>query len=86
MFRRLIFEYSAAWFTIAAFATAFSIYVVFAWRALRMKGIQVRYFEHLPFETETPAAEKLEGRTPASPPNHGHAADSGDPVPPGRHS
>jgi hypothetical protein len=66
MFRRLIFESSAAWFTIAAFVTAFSIYALFAWRALRMKRSQVRYFEYLPFETETPPAE-LEGPPPCGP-------------------
>jgi hypothetical protein len=65
MFRRLVFESSAAWFTIAAFLTAFSIYATFAWRALRMKRNQVQHFERLPFETETPAA--AEGRAPGSP-------------------
>jgi hypothetical protein len=66
MFRRLIFESSAAWFTIAAFVIAFSIYVLFAWRALRMKRTQVRYFEYLPFEIETPEAQELAGRAPAT--------------------
>ena len=56
MFRRLVFENSAALFTIAAFITAASIYVTFAWRALRMKRPQVAHFENLPFDTDTPAA------------------------------
>ena len=56
MFRRLVFENSAALFTIVAFLTAASIYVMFAWRALRMKGQQIARFENLPFETATPAA------------------------------
>lgn len=56
MFRRLLFDDSAAWFTLIAFVTALTIYVAFAWRALRMKRGQVSFFEHLPFATETPAA------------------------------
>lgn len=56
MFRRLILENSTAIFTIVAFITATSIYVTFAWRALRMKRTQVARFENLPFETPTPSA------------------------------
>ena len=56
MFRRLIFENSAALFTLAAFITAVSIYVTISWRALRMKRPQVERFENLPFDTATPAA------------------------------
>jgi hypothetical protein len=56
MFRRLILEDSAALFTIAAFITASSIYVSFAWRALRMNRAQVQQFENLPFQTATPAS------------------------------
>lgn len=56
MFRRLVFENSAALFTIVAFLTAASIYVTFAWRALRMKRPQTQHFENLPFVTATPPA------------------------------
>ena len=56
MFRRLVFENTAALFTLAAFITAVSIYLTIAWRALRMKRPQVQRFENLPFETETPVA------------------------------
>lgn len=56
MFRRLVFEDSAAWFTIAAFITALSIFVTIAWRAIRMKRPQVERFENLPFEIPTPSA------------------------------
>jgi hypothetical protein len=56
MFRRLIFEDSAALFTLAAFITAVSIYVSITWRALRMKRPQIERFEQLPFESDTPAA------------------------------
>ena len=56
MFRRLVFENTAALFTLAAFITAVSIYLTIAWRALRMKRAQVARFENLPFATETPAA------------------------------
>lgn len=56
MFRRLIFEDSAALFTIAALITAVSIYVTIGWRALRMKRPQLARFENLPFTTPTPAA------------------------------
>ena len=58
MFRRLVFENTAALFTLAAFITASSIYVAFAWRALRMKRPQVERFENLPFAAETPAATR----------------------------
>jgi len=58
MFRRLVFEDSAALFTIVAFITAFSIFVTIAWRALRMKAPQVRRFENLPFEIATPSAHE----------------------------
>jgi hypothetical protein len=56
MFRRLVFENSAALCTIVAFVTAASIYVMFAWRALRMKRPQLARFENLPFATATPPA------------------------------
>lgn len=61
MFRRLVFENTAAMFTLAAFITAVSIYVSIAWRALRMKRPQVAHFENLPFQTETPAACRAPG-------------------------
>jgi hypothetical protein len=57
MFRRLVFEDSAALFTIAAFVTAFTIFVVFTWRALRMKRRQVEHLANLPFETATPCVD-----------------------------
>ncbi len=57
MFRRLVFENTAALFTFAAFLTAASIYVSVAWRALRMHRSQVSHFERLPFETATPSAQ-----------------------------
>ena len=56
MFRRLIFEDSAALFTIGAFITAVSIFAAITWRALRMKSPQVVRFENLPFSTPTPSA------------------------------
>lgn len=56
MFRRLVFENSAALFTIVAFVTAATIYLTFAWRALRMQRPQVARFENLPFATATPSA------------------------------
>ena len=56
MFRRLILEDSAAFYTLAAFATAFSIYVTIAWRALRMRRPTTERFENLPFATATPPA------------------------------
>jgi hypothetical protein len=63
MFRRLVFENSAALFTIVAFVTAASIYVTFAWRALRMKRGQVAHFENLPFDIETPESAPTEQNT-----------------------
>ena len=56
MFRRLVFEDSAALFTLVAFITAVSIFVSITWRALRMKRPQVDRFENLPFSTPTPSA------------------------------
>lgn len=60
MFRRLVFENSAGFFTITAFFTALSIYAAFAWRALRMKRPQVTRFENLPFDTATPSAHETD--------------------------
>ena len=62
MFRRLIFEDSAALFTLVAFITAASIYLTIAWRALRMKRAQLEHFANLPFADATPAAHH-ESRT-----------------------
>lgn len=56
MFRRLVLEQPAAFFTIVAFLTAASIYVAMTWRAFRMKRTQVEHFENLPFATATPPA------------------------------
>ena len=56
MFRRLVFEDSAALFTIVAFITAVSIFVTITWRALRMKKSHVQRFENLPFDTATPSS------------------------------
>jgi hypothetical protein len=67
MFRRLVFENTAALFTIAAFITAASIYVTIAWRALRMKRSQVERFENLPFEVETPCGSGFTPDTNNSP-------------------
>lgn len=64
MFRRLVFENSAALFTLAAFIAAATIYVTFAWRALRMKRPQVAHFANLPFGTATPPSSA--GFQPAS--------------------
>jgi hypothetical protein len=66
MFRRLVFENSAALFTIVAFITAASIYVAFAWRALRMKRAQVTRFAHLPFDTATPSARHEPDSAPSA--------------------
>jgi len=80
MFRRLVFENSAALFTLVAFITAVTIYVTFAWRALRMKRSQIAHFENLPFEIETPGAPSpsSEHSDDAS----GTVSTSADPRPP----
>jgi hypothetical protein len=57
MFKRLIFEDSAALFTLVAFISAVSIFVTISWRALRMKRPQLAHFENLPFSTPTPSAQ-----------------------------
>lgn len=74
MFKRLVFENSAALFTIAAFITAVSIYLSIAWRALRMKRGQVEQFENLPFEIETPACVLADGG-PGAPRPAGRATE-----------
>ena len=56
MFHRLIFDHSAAAFTIVAFVTAASIFGAITLRALRMKRPQLEHFEQLPFATPTPPA------------------------------
>ncbi len=66
MFRRLVFEDSAALFTIAAFITALSIFVTISWRALRMKRPQIERFENLPFEIPTPSAHDAHDTNPAT--------------------
>ena len=73
MFRRLVFENSAALFTLAAFITASSIYVTIAWRALRMKRPQLAHFENLPFETPTPESVTV-------PPSAQHPSSGATPI------
>jgi hypothetical protein len=67
MFRRLILEDSAALFTLAAFATALSIYLTIGWRALRMKRPVTERFANLPFATATPCAAPAAPRPGAEP-------------------
>jgi hypothetical protein len=52
MFKRLILDDSAALYVIIAFVTAASIYVLIAWRALRMPRAQLRRFADLPFAAD----------------------------------
>ncbi len=66
MFKRLVFEDSAALFTITAFITAFSIFVTISIRALRMKKPQVEHYENLPFDTATPSAHDAHDARPTS--------------------
>ena len=56
MFERIFLPDSTALYTIAAFSVASSIFLTVAWRAIKMKGVQVERFENLPFETPTPAS------------------------------
>lgn len=65
MFRRLLIEDTTAIVTIVAFAVASSIYLAFAWRALRMKRPQLSRFANLPFETATPSARNEADAQPA---------------------
>jgi hypothetical protein len=52
MFRRLIFEDYTAACLIVAFTTVATIFLGFAWRALRMSRTQVDRFAQLPFAAE----------------------------------
>jgi hypothetical protein len=53
MFKRIVFEDSAAIFTIVAFVTAVAIFVTIAWRALRMSRAQESRFADLPFNSDS---------------------------------
>ncbi|MEO6243858.1 MAG: hypothetical protein ABIQ12_00365 [Opitutaceae bacterium] len=64
MFRRLILEDSAVFYTLAAFATALSIYLTITWRALRMQRTTINRFENLPFATATPPASHESDTSP----------------------
>lgn len=55
MFQRLLLSNATALCTVGAFAVAASIFVAFAWRALRMRQPQTDRLAQLPFETATPA-------------------------------
>jgi uncharacterized membrane protein len=55
MFRRLIIEQWTVIFTLVAFSTALTIYLMFFWRALRMKRSQTEHLSRLPFVDETPS-------------------------------
>lgn len=50
MFRRLVLEHWMAVFTLTAFATALSVYLCCAWRALRMNPAQRERFARLPLD------------------------------------
>ena len=52
MFRRLLFENWVSIFTLVAFITSASIYVSFAWSALRMKRVDANRLSNLPFEED----------------------------------
>lgn len=53
MFKRIVFEDSAAIFTVVAFVTAVTIFVTVAWRALRMSRAQEKRFAQLPFTSDS---------------------------------
>ncbi len=55
MFRRLVFDDSAAIFTIVAFVTAVTIFAFAVWRALHMSRDQADRFANLPFNDPTDA-------------------------------
>lgn len=55
MFRRLILEDYTAACLIVAFVTVATIFLAFAWRALRMNRSQVDRFAQLPFSAEASA-------------------------------
>ena len=58
MFRRLLFENWVSIFTLTAFITSASIYVSFAWRALRMKRPQLDRLAQLPLEQTVEIASR----------------------------
>lgn len=58
MFNRLIYENSAAFFTVAAFVVAAAIFLTISIRALLMRPPQTQRLGDLPFSTETPPANR----------------------------
>lgn len=56
MFKRLLLDDSAAWFTLVAFFTAASVFAAIVWRAVRMTPAQTARFENLPL---TPDANSV---------------------------
>jgi hypothetical protein len=52
MFKRLLVDDSALAFVLTAFFTAATIFVAFAWRAIRMPRSQIAQLENLPFSGE----------------------------------
>jgi hypothetical protein len=55
MFRRLLLDNWMAIFTLSAFITALSIYVMIAYRALRMPRLQREALARLPFTDDSNA-------------------------------
>lgn len=55
MFRRLLLDNWMAIFTLSAFITALSIYVLIAYRALRMPRLQRDALARLPFTDDSNA-------------------------------
>ncbi|HEY0969263.1 MAG TPA: hypothetical protein VGD88_17855 [Opitutaceae bacterium] len=55
MFRRLLLDNWMAIFTLSAFITALSVYVLIAYRALRMPRLQRDALARMPFTDDTNA-------------------------------
>ena len=53
MFKRLVLEDSSSLYVIIAFATAATIFITIAWRAIRMPRAQVEHFAQLPFTVDS---------------------------------
>jgi len=56
MFKRILIDDMVSLFTFISFLISFSLFLLFVWRALRMKKTQVSHFENLPFANENDSA------------------------------
>lgn len=60
MFRRVLLDHWMAIFPLVAFITAAAVYVIMAYKALRMRRSQLDHFARLPFTDPTATSHDAE--------------------------